>query len=445
MTSKESAKLDNVPLHVEFFEDSFERAIAVHEHSRANGATTQDLGAKARRIKFRCYFWDAEYSRHADLVAAITVSNGSKMHELVHESYGLVKGRVASVNVRNDERNQTAEIDIEFIEDLLDNMLSVRQVGDVRDQAEAAFTVGQAQQMLQAADDLIASIGTEANQIIGATLDPALSLVAQFASLSVGARAVLGVLDTALAEIDAIAATSTIPTSALVSTIDYGSTLPGKIVETAANAAARQVQSMQELAGSPAAFVNNLASTFDAAEQLYNDDVYPVLKHIKLANVQALALECAYRYSEDEGRRGQVRQMEAAPSFDWSGTYVGTPVSASVMTVDDLEATLKAVNQRVQSALSPRTEVGDVWSFAESARMVAALKEMSRTLLDHVQIVKLERERIVERDYSVEMPLHLVCLREGLPHNYAERVLALNPQVRNPTFANGALKVYAPA
>jgi hypothetical protein len=41
------------------------------------------------------------------------------------------------------------------------------------------------------------------------------------------------------------------------------------------------------------------------------------------------------------------------------------------------------------------------------------------------------------------MPLHLVCLKYGLPYTDAERLLGVNRQIRNPNFADGEVLVYA--
>jgi uncharacterized protein (UPF0261 family) len=41
------------------------------------------------------------------------------------------------------------------------------------------------------------------------------------------------------------------------------------------------------------------------------------------------------------------------------------------------------------------------------------------------------------------MPLHLVCLRYGLPYTDAERLVKVNKNIQNPNFASGAVSVYA--
>ena len=67
---------------------------------------------------------------------------------------------------------------------------------------------------------------------------------------------------------------------------------------------------------------------------------------------------------------------------------------------------------------------------------------MGRTLLEHVGTIKLEREKILTVVLDNPMPLHLVCLRYGLPYNYAERLSSINT-IPQPNFTDGEVSIYA--
>jgi len=52
-------------------------------------------------------------------------------------------------------------------------------------------------------------------------------------------------------------------------------------------------------------------------------------------------------------------------------------------------------------------------------------------------------ERLVEVEILKPTPLHVVCHRHGLPYNVAERLVLLN-RIRNPSFVQGKVLLYAP-
>jgi len=66
---------------------------------------------------------------------------------------------------------------------------------------------------------------------------------------------------------------------------------------------------------------------------------------------------------------------------------------------------------------------------------------MALQLQEHVGTIKLERDRIVSISLDNALPLHLVCLRQGLPYAYAERLLSIN-ELPHPSFAQGEVSVY---
>jgi prophage DNA circulation protein len=71
-----------------------------------------------------------------------------------------------------------------------------------------------------------------------------------------------------------------------------------------------------------------------------------------------------------------------------------------------------------------------------------SLKRMARSLLEHVNTVKLERDRIITIVLDNTRPLHLVCLKYGLPYNMSDRLLSINQGIRNPSFTSGEIQIY---
>ena len=65
-------------------------------------------------------------------------------------------------------------------------------------------------------------------------------------------------------------------------------------------------------------------------------------------------------------------------------------------------------------------------------------------LLNQVNTVRLEREKMIAVTLDNPMPLHLVCLRYGLSYKDAQRLIAVN-NIRHPNFTSGGINVYAAA
>jgi hypothetical protein len=99
-----------------------------------------------------------------------------------------------------------------------------------------------------------------------------------------------------------------------------------------------------------------------------------------------------------------------------------------VLNVQQLERSLAEVRAEIQAAV-------------ELARGQESLKTAALALLEHVSQVKLERDRILMLTLENPLPLHLVCLRQGLPYRYAERILSIN-RIAHPSFTQGEVAVY---
>ena len=295
---------------------------------------------------------------------------------------------------------------------------------------EDAFQLGQAEQMALVAADLFDAIGSEANDMINYILDPSKTLIDSFVNASLSAREVLAVIDAGIARAGSILSSTTIPSNDLVAVVEYPLTLPGRLVQTLAQAAARQAQSLLAIASTPAHYIQAFSSTSSLAIAGYSDETFPLAKHAAIACAQQSALQAAYRYDEDEQRRQVLKGRENRPSFDMAGRYLNPPQAEEIMTIDEMESTLALVREALQDSV-------------DLARDMASLKTMAAALLQHVSSVKLHRESIITKVYTGELPLHLICVREKLPYNYAERICSINPKIQNPSFVSGEVDVYA--
>jgi hypothetical protein len=151
--------------------------------------------------------------------------------------------------------------------------------------------------------------------------------------------------------------------------------------------------------------------------------------HIQIAAAQRLALDLAYIYKDDEASRQKQKGLEKTKSFDIQGNYVKSEPSGPILTIGDIEKSVADVRTEIRTAV-------------DSERSLDSLRDMARQLLFHVNTIKLEREKIRTVEVDNSMPLHLVCLRYGLPYSYAERIHAINT-IKNPSFVSGEISIYA--
>ena len=435
------AELDGFALEIETTDDAFEKAIVRHEFPFQNGALLEDMGRKARVVKFRCYFWDdgadhETYEAHAEL---LTHLESREISELVHPKYGPLRGCVESMSVRHDDRERTAEIDITFVEGLIEDGGDTRH-DDVEAGAEEAYNDGIEDQKKEFADDVKDALGPEASGILDRVLDPALGIVEQFQDVSTKARNYLKTVESYVGTLEGTLNTIANPANSLVSTINYGVNLPGRVIGSVSRCVERYALLYDSLKTAPARFVNSMTFGLKGLSNASGK----FSKTTTIAAASHTALQTAYCYKADETLRVAQKKNEGLRAFDAVGNYTAPEVAAGMvaatgaaattapettMTVNELESSLAEVRGSLQEAIT-------------LSRESTSLKQQALQLQTHVNSIKLEREKIIRVLLDNPMPLHLVCLRYGLPYNAAERLLTIN-SIRNPNCASGEVSVYA--
>jgi prophage DNA circulation protein len=443
MADLHAAQLDGFALEIESIDDAIEKAIVRHEYPYKNGALLEDMGQKARVVKFRCYFWDdgadhATYDTHTELLKHL---DSMEISELVHPKYGPMKGCVESMAVRHDDRDRTAEIDITFVEGLIEEITDASHA-DIEAGAEEAYNAGITEQMQEFSDDVTGALGAEAPGILAQVLDPALGIVEQFDNVSTTARNYLKDVESYVGGLEAALNTVANPANSLVATINYGTSLAGRVIGSVTRCVERYAQLYDSLKTSPARFVDSMVFGTKALSKVsatFGGTTSPGAKAIAtsstftktttIAAASHTALQTAYLYKDDQVQRVAQKKAEGVQAFDTQGNYTAPDQVAPAMTVAELEKSLAQVRGYLQEAI-------------DLSRQMTSLKEQAVQLQVHINNIKLEREKIIRVQLDNPMPLHLVCLRHGLPHSAAERVLAINA-MRNPNFASGEVDVYA--
>ncbi|MDA8170325.1 MAG: DNA circularization N-terminal domain-containing protein [Nitrospiraceae bacterium] len=420
------AQLGPFNLDIQDIEDTFEKAIATYEFPYVDGALLEDMGQKARKIKFRCYFYNDTYQTHFDLINYLEYRG---MVDLVHPKYGLVKGKIESVNVRHDDRIRMAQIDIAFTENLRGSAQPIATV-QVQGAVEDAFASGQQDQMDWFSSYTSLQIGAEGAAVLAQTLDYTQpGVLSQFTGLSQKAQAYMARVDTYVRTLDGTLLDVTNPANGLVSVLDYGTTLPGRVVSAVARTIERYAVLCNTAGCAPSRFLNNLQQaigTLAAASGDFADQT-------QCAGAQRLALETSYIYDADEQNYAAQKQAENQKAFDTMGNYTALASLGAVLTVEDLEATLAIAMSAIEASITAGRLAGE---------LTPSLKTQALALLTWVEQVKMERATVITIGVANPTPMHLLCLQYGLDYHAAERVFAIN-KIKQPSFTQGTINMYS--
>ena len=422
------AQLDGFALEIEMTDDEIESSIVRHEYPYRNGALLEDLGQKARVVRFKCYFWDDDadhmtYDVHESLLEYL---KGMEVGELVHPKYGPMRGSVESIHMHHDDRDRFAEIDITFVQGLIDDVDDTAHE-DIESSAEEAYAASIEDQKVEFADDVTAELGSEASSILGFELDPDLGIVEQFSGITTTARNYLKTVESYVATVEGTLNAVANPANGLVSILNYGTSLPGRVIGSVARCMERYAIAAEALQTAPARFTDSLASGLASLRSASGK----FSKTTAIGGAAHIALQTAYCYKADEERRTERRRSEGVPAFDAMGNYTKPEFSATdpqPMTERELETSLATVRGLLQAAVV-------------LSRQSSSLKRQALQLQTHVGTIKLEREKTVRVALDNTLPLHLVCLAHGLPYGAAERLLTIN-DIRNPNEVSGEVVIY---
>lgn len=427
--------LAGIPLKLKETEDGFEFALGKHEFPARDGALVENMGRKCRPIRLQAWFTGEAYEHHRTLLDLL--KDGAGPFEFVHPAYGTLSVFVEKCMVKHDRKRTTAVCDMTLIETIDPPDLSYNV--DVEAEAEAAFVEAQAQAETQAAADIAEALGPDGASLAAEELDPDKSVLEQLVDAAGEVREFAKSVDSAIASVEAEFNAIMQPLDSLVSTIEFATSLPGRVLGAVTNAVERVSAAYESIRNAPARFMSSLSNGLDDLKAAVDDfggsgggaagqaarDL--VKRQISVAGAATAALQLGYIFAEDEAARQKVRADEGTQAFDAEGNYMGGD-SQPLLDVRECERALEAARLLVQTGL-------------DDARAVSALKDMARTLTEHVVRSKFELARVVTVRVDTPTPLILVCHRQELPYRMARRVLALN-DLRDPNNVSGEVDIY---
>ena len=426
------AALNNIKLDLETITDSFSKAIAKRHIPFSDDTHLTDMGLKERHIKLRCYFWDDTYETHKDLLKLLW---GETDFELNHPEYGLLKGKMESINVRDDDRQETAEIDLDFV--VGKSQVAQAASMDIEGESEDLYVSGIKEVELDYRDNLVADSVLPV-EIIDLELDPDTPTILEQmpATLTPDGRAYVKDLDTMLSAYDTTVTGITAPVDSLVQEVTFGTGIPGRVIGTMAGTVEKYNSKYNTLMSSPSRFINSLVGQTSRFQVVgFSSDTDAIILPDTMASnahgsVSALGASATLGkiYADDEALRAQRKRLEGVKSFDDLGRMQNIEQVEYPMNVREIEASLYAVRELNATAV-------------ESNREITSVKLLSDRLLDHVVKTKLDSEKIISIEVDNEMPLHLVCLKYGLPYQAADRIMLIN-RIRHPNFTRGGVDIY---
>jgi prophage DNA circulation protein len=445
MGDKYQTNIAGFLLDVETISDSFQKAIAKHEFPHTNGALLEDLGQKGRSISIRCYFGVlGGIASYQDYFKFIKTLDGIDTVEFIHPEEGLLKGRIEKVDKRKNDRQEFAEVDITFLEGRIEAE-PVAQIS-MPGFGEEAFLDGQDELQANFAAGLAGDLGADGAALAGDELDPDTGILEQMSALSGKVRSYVAQVDAAVRGLEATLSAITQPANTLLATVNYAANLPGRVIGSIAATVERYAESYNALRNFPAQFQRSLKVQLDRLEDSFRSfqskapagsaravaetaAMTRIADQINAASAHRLALEAAYGFATDQTNRLLAKKNESQKSFDSLGNFSRPVPPDPLMTRTDIEAALAVAMAKAQDSIN-------------RLRGLTAIKRGISGLVDFSRTIMIGAGDIKQLDIDGTLPLHLILLQQGLPYNAADRVLAINPQIKHPSFVSGTINIY---
>lgn len=410
-------------LPIRSIDDLTSKNIVKHEYAYRDGARLEDLGNGPLELSITVLYTRDRYDEGREFREYL---RENREVSFVHPELGLLRGRIGDSRERHDEASRKCEISFTFIEDGISESYVRAQV-DVVAAMERTYVESIAEQKERFAESLKEQLGAEAGDLLAAEvaeLDENSSIISQLGKLSVKARAAVKKIDAGRKKIDAVLKEIENPTNSVLGLVEFGKTLPDRVIGEAAKTIERYVEAVKELKAFPYRFAHELKRN---VKELISNTT-ELAEELNLAGATRLAVELAYIYDEDERNRETVRQLESQPPFDEFGNLVEVDPLPSVAVPVELERALMLTREWLQECV-------------DTNRDLRTPQEAALTLLkDYERKLQLDRVKTITVDQPT--PLHLLCLQHGLPYATAERIWDLNPDLENPTFCKGKVKIY---
>lgn len=446
------AILGGIPIQIENppgIQDPIEPMIVEHEPAKKNGARLENMGLKAKRSTFTAFFkGEAEWNNHLRLIELI---EKQELMDFIHPKYGLRTGRIIQPFVisQGEIENQIS-IAITFVEDILtDKRLVLRE--DVS-QAAKNHAVNINEQVIDTTkSEIDTQLGEQGTGIADRIIDFTNDIIDEFADVTGPVRAFVKEADRTVKAMEGTLAAITNPVNSYINALDFGTSLPGRMVKAATQLAERVAVLIEDFGTAPEGFVNSYrdqmlifeetigidsgtlgGTTVGSTLQKQNERAAKeeMQRNSRTAGATMAAVKLAEIYATDDENRRQIQAQEQAESFDFKGNYLGATFTPQpIMTVREIEDSLFTAREYIQQAI-------------DLDRSSLALHDLALSLTRNVNEVKINLEQVVTVTLTETLPLFIVLNRYALPYKMVGRIIALN-DIPDPNNVTGNIKLYA--
>ena len=356
----EYAEINGITVQCESVDDSFGKAVIRKEIPGQDYTILQNMGRTARTVNVRAVFYGEQYPAHEALLALLSDTN---ILELKHPQYGVIRGDIENINVRHDDRLHYAEIDISFVAGVRSAEPTI--AGDVKGTAQGAYETGITQAKDSFASQARELLGQEAGDILTRVVDHDAGILTQITGVTGPAREYVKKVDRFVSAVEAKINHIATPANVLSSTLEFSADIPGRVMKSIANLAARYTKMFESSRTAPHRFIQSFADGVAAAEEaleLDADDETDISLRRAYRTITALegGVQMGALFSEDEEARNRQRALEKIRSFDAAGNYVNQWDAEAVMNVNEIEQALYTAREMIQDAAEDSRENRDL-------------------------------------------------------------------------------------
>lgn len=425
-------KIDSMVLDLIDISDEWKGALVRHHYAGRDGADLEWMGWDSTEHRLRAVFSGAgtedadfsnSYANHGDFLAMLRQNDEMP---LVHPVYGEVRGRVADLSIKHEDVTEFIQIDFTFVEQGLDKPISlVLKAQDVVSELTKKALGDLSKSFPPLGPDALA-VECEVDFEDPNWQD---KLTSAFAAFSNKIQTAVAAVAGQLGRIDAIGSAIGAAASSLAGATEFSKNLPGQISAQVHGMLDKMAELAKAIEGDPIAASGLVyeqmavqTATFAGTE---------IAKFVRLLAALQMLRTVADALALDEDSLNASKAYEAQQGFDSSGRWLArtsAPESypANATHVGRMVANARAlVQQSIALADDPQPYM----------EMALAVEMQFRERL-------LQLEQIREIEVLDPTPLHLLCVRNGLPYNAAERIARLN-NFRNPSFVQGKVLIYA--
>lgn len=437
--------------------DMREKALVLHEKPFSNQVYCQDLGFRIHKYQIETIWNDhAKYRDPSEGVTPVLgqvanflefLKNG-KIFIFQHPTWGRIFGNIADIEILEDDTLRCASVKLTFIEE--QNTAAVNLtlcIARTMINLQRAMVEQNYDFML---DQLNKELGAQASEITNAKdYDPTKTISENLPKLSGAVRAYVTKLDQVIAFCNSVASNIIIPANSVIGSLVYTVDAVGAIIEPFVKMAERITLLNQTLISTPSKFidaVNMGLNTASVAIAKLNISFAQTLLYSSGASV--IGYHTSVYLEEDESKKNSIKALENTYTFSAAGRLIFTQDYQTVLTLNDLESLLAGIRSIYQTALGDfdtyitGTGITQIVLTGTDNRNLQYLKDQSKALQEYINTMKIERLSLKQITVT-NQPLYSVCLANNMSYQATERLLLINPQIKNPMFVEGPINIYA--